>query len=92
MELLNVLQMYNIHGLFNYVIGLGAYYKDNQSGTYRSCFTEDIMPDFSDDQSCNTFAEYLLENYMAFDSNITPDIWAGIPPEEKRLIIISRSL
>ena len=32
------------------------------------CFTEDIMPDCPDDQNCNTFAEYLLENYMTFDS------------------------
>ena len=47
-------------------------------------FTEDIMPDCPDDQNCNTFAEYLLENYMTFDSNITPDMWAGIPSEEKR--------
>ena len=51
------------------------------------CFTEDIMPDCPDDQSCNTFAEYLLENYMTFDSKFTPDMWAGIPSEEKRLII-----
>ena len=45
------------------------------------------MPDCPDDQNCNTFAEYLLENYMTFDSNITPDKWAGIPSEEKRLIM-----
>ena len=51
------------------------------------CFTEDIMQDCPDDQNCNTFAEYLLEDYMTFDSNITPDMWAGIPSEEKRLIM-----
>ena len=36
----------------------------------------DIMPD------C---AHYLLENYVTSDSTFTPDIWAGIPSEEKRL-------
>ena len=30
------LQIYNIHGLFNYAIGLGGHYKDNQCGTYWS--------------------------------------------------------
>ena len=51
------------------------------------CFTEDIMLDCPDDQNCNTFAEYLLENYVTFDSTITPDMWAGILSEEKRLMI-----
>ena len=48
---------------------------------------EDIMPGCPDDKSCNTFANYLLENYVTFDSKFTPDVWAGIPSEEKRLIM-----
>ena len=47
-----------------------------------NCFTEDIMPDCPDDQNCNKFADYLLENYVTFDSKFTPDMWAGIPSEE----------
>ena len=48
------------------------------------CFTEDIMPDCPDEQNCNEFADYLLENYVTFDSKFTPDMWAGIPSEENR--------
>ena len=43
------------------------------------CFTEDSIPDWPDDQNCNKFADYLLENSMTFDSNFTPDRWACIP-------------
>ena len=42
------------------------------------------MPDCPDDQNCNEFADYLLENYVTFDSKFTPDMWDGIPSEEKR--------
>ena len=28
------------------------------------CFTEDIKPDCPDNQNCNKFADYLLENYV----------------------------
>ena len=38
------------------------------------CFTEDIMPDFPDDQNCNKFVDYLLENYVEFNSKFTPDM------------------
>ena len=48
------------------------------------CFTEDTMPDRPDDQNCHKFADYLLGNYVTFDSNFTPDTWASIPSEEKR--------
>ena len=48
------------------------------------CLTEDIMPDCPVNQNCNKFAEYLLENYVTFDSKITSDMWAGIPSKEKR--------
>ena len=43
-------------------------------------FTEDIKHN----QNCNKFADYLLENYVTFDSKFTPDMRAGIPAEEKR--------
>ena len=42
------------------------------------------MPDCPDDQNCNKFADYLLENFVTFDSKFYPDMWAGIPLEEKR--------
>ena len=32
----------------------------------------------------NKFADYLLENYVPFDSKFTPDMWAGIPSDKKR--------
>ena len=48
------------------------------------CFTEDTMPDRPDDQNCHKFADYLLENYVTFDSKFTPDMWASNPSEEKR--------
>ena len=41
------------------------------------------MLDCSDNQNCNEFAIYLLENYVTLDSKFTPDMWAGIPSEEK---------
>ena len=44
------------------------------------CFTEDIMPDWSDNKNCNKFAD----NYVIFDPKFTPDMWAGIRPKEKR--------
>ena len=40
--------------------------------------------DICNDQYCNKFADFLLENYVTFDSKFTPDMWAGIPSEEKR--------
>ena len=48
------------------------------------CFTEDIMADCPDNQNCNKFADYLLENFVTFHSKFTPDMWAGIPSEENR--------
>ena len=42
------------------------------------------MSDCPDEQNCNKFAYYLLENYVTFDSKLTTDMWAGIPSEEKR--------
>ena len=38
----------------------------------------------TDDQYCNKFADNLLENYVTFDSKFSPDMWAGIPSEEKK--------
>ena len=43
------------------------------------------MPDCPDDQNCNKFADYLLENFVTFDSKFTPIMWACIPSEEKRI-------
>ena len=43
-----------------------------------NCFTGDIMPDCPDDQNCNKFVDYLLENFVTF----TPDVWACIPSEK----------
>ena len=37
------------------------------------CFTDDLMQDCSEDQNCENFADYLLENYVTFDSKFTPD-------------------
>ena len=42
------------------------------------------MPDRPDDKNCHKFADYLLENYVTFDSKFTPDMWASNPSEEKR--------
>ena len=47
------------------------------------CFTEDSIPDCPDDQNCHKCADYLLENYVILDSKFTPDMWSGIPSEEK---------
>ena len=47
------------------------------------CFTKDIMPDCPDDQNCNKFADYLLENYVTFDSKFTPHMWAGDFPQKR---------
>ena len=49
-----------------------------------NCFTENTMPDRPDDQNCHKFADYLLENYVTFDSMFTPDMRASNPSEEKR--------
>ena len=40
------------------------------------------MLDYPDDKNCNKFSDYLLENYVAFDSKVTPDMWAGFRREE----------
>ena len=45
------------------------------------------MPDCSDDQNCNKFADYLMENYVTFDSKFTPGTWVGIPSEKRELIM-----
>ena len=42
------------------------------------------MTDCPDDQSCNEFADYLLENYVTFDSKFNRYMWAGISLDEKR--------
>ena len=48
------------------------------------CFTEDIMPICPDHQNCNKFADFLFDKYVIFESKFTPNMWAGIPSEDKR--------
>ena len=55
------------------------------------CFTEDIMPDCPDHQNCNKFADYLLENFVTFDSKFTPDMWAGNFPQKRRELIMAQN-
>ena len=43
------------------------------------------MPDCPDDQNCNKFADYLLENFVTFDSKLTQDMLAFLPSEKKRI-------
>jgi len=43
-------------------------------------FTDDIMPDAPASDTAMKFADYVLENYIAVDSNFPPTLWAQ-PPE-----------
>ena len=43
------------------------------------CFTEDTMQDCPDNQNCNKFADYLLENYV-FTITLTNSSTHLIPP------------
>ena len=42
------------------------------------------MSDCPKDPKCEKFADYLVENYVAGDSKFPPEMWAGVPSDEKR--------
>jgi len=42
-------------------------------------FAEDIMFDMSDDVRCRKFADYVVDNFVAADSDFPPTLWAHAP-------------
>jgi len=42
-------------------------------------FTDDIMPDAPASDTAMKFADYVLKNYIAVDSNFPPTLWAHPP-------------
>lgn len=42
-------------------------------------FTEDIMFDMPDDVRCRQFADYVVDNFVATDSDFPPTLWAHAP-------------
>ena len=57
------------------------------------CFTDDIMPDYPDDKNCNEFADYLLENYVTFDSKKESLLQTCglVFPQKRRALIMAQS-
>ena len=49
-----------------------------------NCFVEDIMPDCPASQNSQKFADHFVNNYVTSESKFPPDMWAGIPSEDKR--------
>ena len=42
-------------------------------------FAEDIMFDMPDDARCRKFADYVVDNFVAADSDFPPTLWAHAP-------------
>ena len=42
-------------------------------------FTEDIMFDMPDDVRCRQFADYVVDNFVATDSDFPQTLWAHAP-------------
>jgi len=42
-------------------------------------FTEDIMFDMPNDARCRQFADYVVDNFVATDSDFPPTLWAHAP-------------
>ena len=53
----------------------------------KDCFTEDIIPDCPHDQKCNNSADYLLENYVTFDSSLLQTCELLFPQKRRELIL-----
>jgi len=42
-------------------------------------FAEDIMFDMPDDARCRKFADYVVDNFVAADSDFPPTLWVHAP-------------